>query len=242
LLTERLTGQLKSLTPADLERKVFEEDGAKEPAWLLRAKRRMPHLEEKETAYPHPFPAEFYSLLPQLSQPGDADSLKQMIYARWLRERVVVFVALHRPVDETRSLGGLLDDLVNHALMEAVVRETAVRDSIASSAGGIAIVTFERAGEALEFAQAVQARLAENGLPVRVAIDAGPVLMFQNPNGPSGITGDPINIASKLSEDVGQTGRISVSSRAARQLGDRAAGEKFEIRISGVVLTGVLLG
>jgi len=240
LLTDSVLGDL-SVVPADLEAKVFTEEALQLQAWLLKSKRRMPHLEERETAYPHPFPAEFYALLPRLNNAAEATELKQMIYSRWLRERVVVFIALHRDQEDARSLSGLLDALVENALMETVVRDTAPQDSIASSAGGIAIVTFAGASEALDYARTAQARLAANGLPVRVAIDTGPVLLFQNSHGPSGITGDPINIASKLSEDTGRTGRISVSARAARQLGGRVSGENFEIRISGVVLAGMVL-
>jgi class 3 adenylate cyclase len=112
---------------------------------------------------------------------------------------------------------------------------------IASSGGGIAILTFEKPGDAIDFTRAVHVKLAENGLPVLVGVDAGPVLLFENSRGPSGIAGDAINIASKLSEDVGRPGCISVTDRAAQQLGESAGHERFEIHISGITLRGIVL-
>lgn len=240
LLTGAAARALPSLRPADLEQKAFP--GAHEPAWLIRASRRRPDLEERETLYPHPYPQEFYSLLPGLDRPDAAPELKDRIYSRWLRDRVVVFIALEKTEEEARSLTTLLDALVGNALMETVVRDTAPSGAIASSGGGLAICTFERATEALQFSRDVQARLSTNGLPAKVALDAGPVLLFQNNHGPSGITGSPVNIASKLSEDIGQPGKISITTRVADLLGKKETGDPFEVRISGVVLTGLLLG
>jgi hypothetical protein len=53
--------------------------------------------------------------------------------------------------------------------------------------------------------------------------------------------GDAINVASKLAEDVGRPGCISVTDRAAQQLGEGAGHERFEIGISGITLRGIVL-
>lgn len=167
--------------------------------------------------------------------------VKEEIYARWLRERVVVFVVRHQSPEAPGAVGELMDSLVNNALVETVIQQVAPRDAIASSAGGLAIVTFEKADDALDFARTALARLSDNGLRMRIAIDAGPVLLLQNPDGPSGISGDPINIASKLSEDTGRDGFICISDRAARQLRQMPAAERFEMRVSNVLLTGIVV-
>jgi class 3 adenylate cyclase len=238
LLTESLARHVESTATGRLVPKLFGGAEASLKAWILSDGPRLPELAEHETTYPHPFPEEFYALLPQLGEPG----LKDMIYSRWLRERVVVFLAREREASELASLGGLLDDLVINALMETVVKETAPQvENIASSAGGLAILTFATTSEAVGYARAVKAQLAENGVQVRVGIDAGPMLLFSNPKGPSGITGDPVNIASKLSEDVGRADYISISDRAAKQLGDNHAAERFEVQVSGVTLSGILV-
>src|SRR5436190_970074 len=85
-------------------------------------------------------------------------------------------------------------------------------------AGGRAILTFQEPDEALAFALDLRQRFHENGLEARVGIDEGPVLVFRNENGPSGISGDAVNIASKLCEDIGEPGRIRLTERVAEQL------------------------
>jgi class 3 adenylate cyclase len=241
LLTDETAQLLTGIPVSGLARREFvrREEGV-EPAWVLAVERRMPEVGERDRAYPHPFPQEFYRSLSRLHLPGEAAAVRGEIYSRWLREKVVLFIAHHGGPDAPGTVG-LLDNLVTNALMETVVRNLADEDSIASSAGAVAILTFDRADEALETGRAAVARLAENGVPARAAIDAGSVLLLRNPDGPSGIAGDPVNIASKLSEDTGRDGHVCVSERAARKMTKFPQGERFETRISNVLLNGIVL-
>jgi class 3 adenylate cyclase len=242
LLTDEMARLLRDVPPSALERREFDrgEDGV-EPAWLLGGERGMPEIVERDFAYPHPFPREFFEALSGIHQPDESRAVKERIYSRWLREKVILFVAHHRGLEAPGALGSLLDNLVTNALMETIVRNEADADTIASSAGGLAIFTFEKGGDALEMARVVLGRLGENGIPARAAIDAGNVLLFRNPSGPSGIAGDPVNIASKLSEDAGLDGCICVSDRALRALTRIPEGERFETVVSRVQLTGLLV-
>lgn len=242
LVTDETARYLKDIPASGLLRRDFDrgEDGM-ESAWLLAVERRMPNLIERDTAYPHPFPEEFYGVLSQLQGQAADAKIKEEIYSRWLREKVVLFIAHHHALEAPGAVGELLDHLVTNALMETVIQRIAPKENVASSAGGIAILTFDRADDALDFGRMTIARLAENGLRTRVAIDTGHVLLLQNPNGPSGIAGDPINIASKLSEDTGQDGFIRISDRAARQLRTQPAAERFEMQVSHVQLSGIEL-
>ena len=86
----------------------------------------------------------------------------------------------------------------------------------------------------------LRARLSQNGLPVSLGIDWGPVLLLRNQSGPSGIAGDPVNIASKISEDLGESGKIYVTSRAARHLQGLSSERNFSVKISGLLLTGIV--
>lgn len=242
LLTENVVKQLKSLDSGSLALKKVSFEDSQMSAYLVQSKRRMPSLQERELLYPHPFPQDFYRLLPHFIEPGEVAELKRRIYAQWLRERAVVFFARQRQLRESPPLPGLLDDLVVNALMDTVIRETtSAADHIASSGGGIAILTFPTSQEALEFARAVHGKLMENGLPVQVGIDAGPILLFQNSKGPSGIAGNPVNVASKLAEDVGRPGCISITDRASQHLGNRSEYERFEISVSRITLKGIIL-
>ena len=144
--------------------------------------------------------------------------------------------------DAGDDLTALLDDLVVNTCLDVIVRETAGRGGpIVTSGGGLSLLAYGTTGEALEFARALRARAADNGIPVRIGIDEGPVLLFEAPDGSKTIAGDPINVASKIAEDAGLAGRIGVTTRAATQLGGAPAGEPFQVTVSGVLLTGFSL-
>jgi class 3 adenylate cyclase len=243
LLTDEIRQLLTEIPTSGLDRREFNrgEDGV-ESAWLLSLQRRMPDLAERDTAYPHPFPQEFFQRLSRLHLPDEAAAARAAIYSRWLREKVVLFIAHHRGLESPGALGELLDSLVINALMETVIGNLADPEAVASSAGGLAILTFDKTEDALDMGRSAIAQLAENGVPVRVAIDAGNVLLLRNPAGPSGIAGDPVNIASKLSEDTGRGGRICITDRALRKISHPPAGERFETLVSNVQLSGLILG
>ena len=235
LITEQLLARFQPSASDDLQFKTFRHDTYKEHAWLLRSGRRVPNLAESDRKYPHPFPEDFFPLLPRTD-------LREEIYARWLREKVVVFLARYREAEEFPTHADMLDTLVSNALMDTVIRDVAREvDTLASSGGGLAILTFPDVRDAIGFTRLAHERLIANGLQVVAGVDYGPVMMFQNRVGPCGISGDPINLASKLAEDVGRLGCISVTDRAARLLGQIGPHEHFEIEMSGVQLHGIIL-
>ena len=242
LLTGAVARRLNAAGPGDcmtLQPVSFED--IPEQAYAVAWNRRAPWLQEKETEYPHAFPAEFYELLCQFR---GSEELRRRIYDQWLRECTVVFLARQRGPGEAGagSLDSMLDDLVINALMDTLIREPmGAGDHIAASAGGLAILTFDTPQDGIVFARDIRAKLAENGLPVQVAIDAGPVLVFRNSRGPSGIAGDPVNTASKLAEDLGVSGSISVTERAFSEMSGIPIADRFELTISGVPLRGVFL-
>lgn len=203
---------------------------------------RLPQLDAADTRYPHPYPAEFFERLREIRTSPDAVRLRQAIYDSYLDERVIVFLSRDREADAAGGLGGLLDSLVTNALMGTIVRGMeASRDHLAGVGGGIAILSFDSPGQALDYARAVRSRFLENGLPVKIGIDRGPVLSFSNNLGPSGIAGDAVNIASKISEDAGTPGRINLTTRAAEGLGRLPDATPFQVALSNVTLTGVTI-
>jgi class 3 adenylate cyclase len=240
LVTHAVTPRLGHATAAALaprpELSVVFAPGV---STLVRA-RRMPELRGDDTPYPHAYPEAFFAQLRRLRQADDADAVRKQIYAAYLRERVVVFVARLRPHSSSRSLAALLDDLMNNVLVEAVIT-VAMRagDHIAGLGGGLAILTFDTPGEGLEFARAVRSQFAENGIIATIGVDQGPVLFFSNPRGPSGIAGSPVNIASKLAEGAGKDGNIRITTRAASRIPSLAGAQPFQFTVSRVLLTGV---
>lgn len=203
---------------------------------------RLPHLEASDRRYPHPYPAEFFDLLTELKRSDDTAGLRQRIYDTYLKQLVVVFVSRPRDEGRTRDGAGLLDELVTNVLMDALVGGLdAVRGHVAGLGGGLGILTFETPREALDAAEGLRRRFADNSLPIKIGVAGGPVLFFSNPRGPSGIAGSPVNIASKLSEDRGIPGRINIAGNVAAQLTGLDGGEAFDLVIGGVSLRGVTL-
>lgn len=204
--------------------------------------RRAPSLVETNACFPHPYPAEFYAMLCDPSRRALAASHESGV-ARMV-ERTVVFLARHGAARSEANLASVLDDLLTNERMTAIVAETADASAhLAETAGGLSIVVFEDGASAVRFAQRIRDQFVERGLSVSVGIDFGPVLLFPRTFGRSGtIAGDPINLSSKISEDLGEPGRIRITERAAKHAGGiTAPAERFEATISGVRICGLIL-
>ena len=240
LITRAIVDALDPAASYALARRPDLDQVYQAGVFALGEPRRMPELRGDQIRYPHPYPEAFFSRLSGLRNAAEAEAIRRQIYDEYLKERTVVFVSRVHAPEAAHSLQSLLDDFVSNALVETIVR-VAMRagEHIAGLGSGLAILTFDSPAPAVEFAQAVRAEFAKNGVGVKLGIDCGPILFFSNPKGPSGLAGDPVNIASKLSEDTGSEGRIRVSARAARQLIVPAGAVPFTVMVSRVELTGV---
>ena len=196
---------------------------------------------ETDLRYPHGFTDAVFSALHQL-QTTDAPRVREEIYRSLLHERVVVFVARERGTTDGAPITALLDALTGDTVFEAVLqRFPAAVAHTASLGGGLAILCFEEAEQALQVSYALRDAYLEMGLGVKVGIDAGPVLLFANHHGPSGIAGDAVNIASKLCEDLGVENMLTVTARAAALMHDITGGAPFSTRVSRVEVSGIRL-
>ena len=190
--------------------------------------------------YPHPFPEDFFQSLLRLRASDAPAEMRAEIYRTLIHNRTIVFIARERETLELGSITALLDDLATNVVMEAVLtRSAAVANNIASLGGGLAILSYEHTQQAVEAALAIRDTFVEAGLPVKIGIDAGPVLLFTNPRGRSGISGDAVNIASKISEDFGVVNMVSVTSRAASAVRGLSGGVPFQGKVSRVFVSGV---
>ena len=202
---------------------------------------RLRSLNATAVRYPHPFPEEFFSLVSALATTPDRETAKQAIYEQYLRDRVILFLSVEHESSGSEP-AAVLDYLVVNALMEAVIgRLPGAAAHVAGIGGGIAILTFEQADEAVDLAITLRAHFMQNAMMVKVGIDRGPVIFFANSRGRSGITGDPVNIASKIAEDAGAVGRINITARAAAGVAHLPASNPFHTTISGITLTGVFI-
>lgn len=203
---------------------------------------RMQGLEPSSRPYPHPYPLDFFDLLVAFEKTDEKDALRRRIYDTYLKPAVVVFLARARDAGAKWDGAPLLDDLVANVLLDALVSGLdSARGHVAGIGGGLGILTFDTPAEALDTAEALRRRFGANGLSVKIGIAGGPVLLFSNPRGPSGITGAPVNVASKISEDAGVAGRINIAADVAAQLPRLSNATPFEIPVGGVVLHGVTI-
>lgn len=202
----------------------------------------MQFLEARELRYPHPYPDEFFDRLTALKHADEPDRARLAIYDEYLKQRVIVFVARAQAPNGVTTAPTLLDELVANVLLDAlVIGLDNIRGRIAGLGGGLGILAFEAGEEALDAAQALRRKCATNGLAVKIGMASGAVLLFTNPRGPSGITGGPVNLASKLAEDAGITGRINIAADVAAGLPGLSDAEPFAVTVGGVVVQGFTL-
>lgn len=207
----------------------------------LRSSRRMASLRAAEGLYPHPFPADFFAMLRDPARRAEAAAAEGA--GAPLVERFVVFVARKGSARSQTDLASVLDELLLNQRMSAIVEESLVGSAqLAETTGGLAIVVFEKGREAVAFARTIRDRFREPSLPVSIGIDCGPVLLFPKSEGRAGtIAGDPINLSSKISEDLGEVGCIRITERAVEEAGGVDGGARFEAEISGVRICGLVL-
>jgi hypothetical protein len=241
LVTNGVVARL--LAPADysLERRADLDEHHAAGVLSMRSARRTASLREVDALYPHPFPAEFYAMLRDPARRAEAARAESA--GALMEERFVVFIARKGTARSQDDLASVLDELLENARMRAIV-EGALGGSaqLAETTGGLAIVVFRAGQDAIEYARAVRDRFVDGSLAVSIGIDCGPILLFPRGEGRSGtVAGDPINLSSKISEDLGEPGCIRLTERAAAGIGGIAGAERFEATISGVRIRGFVL-
>ena len=197
---------------------------------------RVTDVTPKDFDYPAPFTTGFFEEITSYTRSGRPSRMPRPEY----EEATVVLIEREREDREIPEVA-VLNDL---ALVAAMKRIGAglladLHGSEIKSAGLISIFVFPQAAPAVEFAKAFRGTLAEQGIQSRIGIDTGQVLLFDMGAGAKDIAGSPVNIASKLAQDVGEFGKIYVSEAAAKKAG--LGGETAKFEVSRVTLTAVLL-
>jgi hypothetical protein len=190
-------------------------------------------LDLRDTAYPAPYTTDFTSGLAEYSRTRRDSRAPNTVY----RDLAVVLV--EREAEEPGEPEVVvLNDLALTAAMKrislALVEQFSGEE--VKTAGRLGIYTFAEPAKAVEFARRFRDALEEQGVRCRVGIDAGPVLLFDLTPGSREIAGSPVNVASKLSQDVGSYGAIRISQEAARRAGLRRERSTLSLSVSGVEL------
>lgn len=207
-----------------------EIERAGEPLWSLVDVPAGRFVDGSDVFYPAPFGEDVRAILRQNS----IEQLANEGLDRWRRPSVVVFLYA-QPMAQRR----LLDSFAQLAAVDEVVAaaRSAGGDAIKST-GSLAIVLFERASAAIEYAIASVAALRAKGLRASAGVTAGDAFVFDLDRGRE-IAGDPVNLGAKLAEDTGVEGVLVEASLASDP--QCANGERFSIELSGIAVEGCVL-
>jgi class 3 adenylate cyclase len=152
--------------------------------------------------YPLPFSNDFYDCLPSYRE-------QRSVVERFRRYRTVLLVE-REPVTSQETEYSVLADMTAAAV--ARVRGNWLLGSTAGeevkTAGSLSIYVFEDAAEAWTFALRLRELLESDGIRTRSGLATGDVLLFDLEEGGREISGNPVNLASKVAQDHGEFGRI----------------------------------
>ena len=185
----------------------------------------VPAASKADGAYPAPFDRAFADFI---RRPGVSEAEQDAFLARYRRVGPVVFLKVrHR---ESRFL---LDRLADWADASAAARQTSAAHAAdcVKCNGDIGIFLCPSPAEAERFALALRDAVGASGFSCNVGVADGEAFVFPLDHGGRDIAGVPVNLASKLSEEMGDF-------PDSVHILDGRGGEAFTAVISGVELRG----
>jgi len=186
--------------------------------------------------YPLPYSDGFYQGLSSYTRTRRDSLMPKPEY----EERAIVLLQREREETDVPEVA-VLNDLALAAAMTRI-GATLLRDlhgTEIKTSGLISIYAFSDCAEAVQFAESFRTALKSQGIACRIGVDVGQILEFDLGSGARDLAGSPVNIASKLAEDVGEFGRIYVTEDAGRRAG-LALGEAMAFEFSGVTVRTVV--
>ncbi|WP_224364579.1 hypothetical protein [Hyalangium versicolor] len=220
----RLAGSVRA---ASRVRADLEEAGA---FWsLMNFSGALEVMDGGSPDYPTPFDAAFLGRLRSAS----LDALGTEEFPEYRNRGTVAFVKVEHGPHEF-----LLDSFTDMSLSNLAIRRLAALHGadVVKSNGSLAILLFPEGPPAVDFARELIEEHRRLGFKAHVGLAHGEVYLFPLANGGREIAGNPVNIASKLSEDSGLEGILVENSVALGTLAQR--GEPFRLTLSKVELTG----
>lgn len=182
--------------------------------------------------FPIPFDVDFYKKLRML-EPENVEKSEEL-YSAYSQQQIVILVKVIHTGEKL-----LLNQLTNWILASAIVNQSSMDYNVQriKSNGNLAILVASDSKSAVAFARDVRAYLLEAGYQSRIALASGEVLVFNLPDKGKDITGNPVNIASKLAEDAGETGKIYLHESVDHEMRSKRK-QFFNFIVSQVELKG----
>ena len=188
--------------------------------------------------YPFPFNEDFFDFLRQYEGLAAPETLR--ILSTYASDSVVVLLKVHHAPTEL-----ILGQLTQWVLANAVIKDLAQQDDVVTikTNGSLGIFLTSDPARALEFADDLKTGLVANGYDYNIGIARGEVLVFPMGEGDAHkeIAGEPVNIASKISEDIQEHRAIYIDGSVAGEMKQIPGAEPFRLALSHVELTGVKL-
>ena len=181
--------------------------------------------------YPAPFTDGFFDELQSYTRTKRASRMPRPLY----HNSAVVLIEREGEERDIPEVA-VLNDLALAAAMKRIGAGLlkALQGTEIKTIGQISIYTFKDCAKAVEFAKGFREQLKQQGIQCTIGVDYGQVLLFDLGAGAHDIAGSPVNVASKLAQDVGQPGRIYVTQDAARNMA--LAGRDVSFEVSNVQL------
>lgn len=182
--------------------------------------------------YPFPFTSDFFLAMKGMG--SDELALEKM--QKYFSEKVVLLVKVYH-----KKMRFLLDQLTDWVVVNAILNEIVVRYDVelVKSNGDLAIFVADKDSEAVELAEDILLSMKESDDKVSIGLARGDVLVFDLDDDGRDIAGGPVNVASKVSEDIEDENSLYVEESVKVPLHHLKNYEGFELEKSGVVLKGV---
>jgi class 3 adenylate cyclase len=207
------------------------------PCWVVVDGPRLADLQRSSEPYPIPYSQAFHADLLAYQARLEDSALGRHLADKYLQHKTVVLIEREAQQAETPELA-LFDNLS----LSAKMKDTGLRHLASHQGeevkvvGPLGIYVFDTIPAALGFAQLFRRELEREDISCRIGIDAGPVLLFDLPSGGRDIAGMPVNIASKMAQDLGLPGRLYLSEAVAEHVNLGGFTER-RATVSGVALT-----
>ena len=190
-------------------------------------------LDATDIRYPSPYSSGFSEGLANYTRTRRDSMAPRQAY----QDLAVVLIAREREEPDVPEVA-VLNNLALTAATKRIgsVLLENVDGTEVKSAGLLSIYAFSDCRDAIAFSRGFRHALSEQGIQCRIGIDAGPVLVFELAPGSRDIAGSPVNVASKLAEDVGEFGKIRMTDVVAKRAGAVRERPTLQFTVSGVEL------
>lgn len=190
---------------------------------------------DKENLYPLPFSSDFFMALKQMGISSEA----RVKLDKYFVEKTVILIKIYHQENPL-----LLNQLTDWVVMNAMLNEIAVKYDLkmVKSNGDLGIFVADNQTEAVEFAEDVWLSMRDTKDQISIGMAAGEVLLFDLDDGGMDIAGGPVNVASKISEDIPEKNTLYVHDTVIIPAHHLSKFEAFSMEKAGVTLRGQRYG